>query len=188
MRKYRTGELDALYFDKLPMRCKEMIFEYYYPSFPSHDEESKKTVFGALNYCFDACKSPIEVILAFGFEILVYDRLNKIPYFDLIPQYEITTNGKRYFADLYFDTQIDFDCCYKYENDLKLIIECDGHEFHEKTKEQVAHNNERDLNLKLAGYDVLHFSGSQIYNDPFKCAEEIINYILLKIGRWEKLD
>lgn len=57
------------------------------------------------------------------------------------------------------------------------MIECDGHEFHEKTKEQVIYDNEREYKLKSAGYDVLHFSGSEIYNNPYECAEKTLNYI-----------
>ena len=36
----------------------------------------------------------------------------------------------------------------------------------------------REYDLKMAGYEVLRFSGSQIYNEPFKCAEDTYNYIM----------
>jgi hypothetical protein len=37
--------------------------------------------------------------------------------------------------------------------------------------------------LKVAGYNILRFSGSQIYNHPFECAEETFKYIdVLKKG------
>lgn len=61
-----------------------------------------------------------------------------------------------------------------------VLVECDGHDFHEKTKAQVEYRNKRDLELKKAGYDILHFSGSQIYKDPIKCANEIIDYLIIK--------
>lgn len=67
----------------------------------------------------------------------------------------------------------------------KYIIECDGHEFHEKTKEQAKHDKQRDRFLVSKGYKVLRFSGSEIYNDYRKIKEELfstfnndyINYI-----------
>lgn len=63
----------------------------------------------------------------------------------------------------------------------KLAIECDGHDFHEKTKAQVVKRNQRDMSLKKSGIDVIHFSGSQIYSDPFGCARELIDYIKLNL-------
>ena len=61
---------------------------------------------------------------------------------------------------------------------IKLIVECDGHEFHEKTKDQVEKRNKRDYNLKMQGFDILHFSGSEIYKDPVGCARKCIDYII----------
>jgi hypothetical protein len=29
----------------------------------------------------------------------------------------------------------------------------------------------------MAGYDVLHFSGSEIYNNPVECVAKVINYL-----------
>lgn len=53
----------------------------------------------------------------------------------------------------------------------KYIIECDGHEFHEKTKEQVAYDKKRERFLVNSGYKVLRYSGSEIYGKY----EQIIN-------------
>lgn len=50
------------------------------------------------------------------------------------------------------------------------IIECDGHDFHEKTKEQVRRDKERDRNLQGAGLTVLRYAGSEIVADPVACA------------------
>ena len=74
-----------------------------------------------------------------------------------------------------------FVICCLFTNDYRLVIECDGHEFHKLTKEQVKHDNERDFNLKDCGYDVIHFSGSQIYENPWKCADEVCRYLTQKV-------
>lgn len=56
----------------------------------------------------------------------------------------------------------------------QLVIECDGHDFHERTKEQAASDRSRDRKLTTKGYTVIRFTGSEIYADPFRCAGEAL--------------
>lgn len=56
---------------------------------------------------------------------------------------------------------------------LKLAIECDGHDFHEKTKQQAAHDKRRDRAIAAAGYTMLRFTGSEIYKSVEDCVSEI---------------
>jgi very-short-patch-repair endonuclease len=58
-----------------------------------------------------------------------------------------------------------------------LVIECDGNDFHEKTKEQVKKDKQRDRELTNLGYKILRFSGSEIFNNPTACAEEVYTFI-----------
>lgn len=60
---------------------------------------------------------------------------------------------------------------------VPVVVECDGHEFHEKTKHQAKHDKARDRYLKSQGFHILRFTGSEIYNDPAKCVREVISYI-----------
>lgn len=55
---------------------------------------------------------------------------------------------------------------------VEIIIEVDGHEFHEKTKEQAAHDKKRDRYMTQHGHTVLRFTGSEVWANPFKCAEQ----------------
>jgi Uncharacterized protein conserved in bacteria len=56
-----------------------------------------------------------------------------------------------------------------------LAVECDGHDFHERTKEQAARDRSRDRNLLLNhGLPVMRFTGSELYADPFNCAAEAL--------------
>lgn len=121
-------------------------------------------------------KSPIEQIFITAFDL--YQLFNNKDYIFLISQKEIKINKKKYIVDFLFETD---EFINKYNTTKKIIIECDGYEFHQKTKEQVQNDNEREYNLKMAGYDVLRFSGTQIYNNPIKCAEDTYNYIIKKI-------
>lgn len=59
----------------------------------------------------------------------------------------------------------------------KLIIECDGHDFHEKTKEQAVRDKKRDRTLQ-AKAPVFRFTGSEIWKDPHDCAYQIINHLI----------
>lgn len=79
----------------------------------------------------------------------------------------------------------------------KVIVECDGHDYHERTKEQAAKDKSRDRALKMLGYDVLRFTGSEIWADPIKCATEVEDCLRVRCGygkmsespgRWLRMD
>jgi len=54
-----------------------------------------------------------------------------------------------------------------------VIVECDGHDFHERTREQSEHDKKRDRFLTSEGYRVLRFTGREIWRDPLACAGEV---------------
>lgn len=60
---------------------------------------------------------------------------------------------------------------------VSIVIECDGHDFHEKTKEQASRDKKRDRELQKMGYPVFRFSGSDIWNKPIYCATEVFDYV-----------
>lgn len=132
----------------------------------------------------DTIKSPIEQIFITAFDI--YILLNNKENIYLIEQEEEKYKNKKYYIDFVFkadDYLSNLVLRDKIKNHkYKLAIECDGYEFHQKTKEQVEKDNEREFDLKMLGYDVLRFSGTQIYNNPLKCAEDTYNYIIIRIG------
>lgn len=55
----------------------------------------------------------------------------------------------------------------------RLAVECDGHNFHEKTKEQAARDKSRDRALAAAGITVLRFTGSEIHRQPYRCLRDV---------------
>ena len=57
-----------------------------------------------------------------------------------------------------------------------LVVECDGHDFHERTKAQAATDRARDRALQDLGYTVYRFTGSEIYREPMKCALQILRW------------
>lgn len=59
----------------------------------------------------------------------------------------------------------------------RVIVECDGHEFHDKDKVRAAADKARDRFLVSLGYQVLRFTGSEICQDPFRCWAETRNVL-----------
>jgi hypothetical protein len=58
-------------------------------------------------------------------------------------------------------------------NRRSIAIEVDGHDFHERTKEQAAHDKSRDRALVAAGWQVLRFTGSEVWRDAHRCISEV---------------
>lgn len=78
--------------------------------------------------------------------------------------------------------RVDFLCVYHFLGDAlpqrKVVIECDGQAFHERTHEERSYEKRRDRFLQSKGFKVLRFTGRDILRDPMKCAEEVIAFIL----------
>ena len=165
-------------FMSLPERAQEIWFQYCEESYKKNDYDNLlfPNIYGFDRYTY--CESPIEVILGFAYDLVLFDEGS--PDIFLQPQYEVSIDGSKFRLDFAFIAEdselIDFK-----NNDFKLAIECDGHEFHERTKEQVVRDNEREYLLKMDGFEVLRFSGSQIYNKPFRCARQIYDYISSRV-------
>jgi very-short-patch-repair endonuclease len=55
-----------------------------------------------------------------------------------------------------------------------LAVECDGHDFHERTKQQASRDKSRDRELMEHGVSVVRFTGSEIWRDALGCAEQAL--------------
>lgn len=56
-----------------------------------------------------------------------------------------------------------------------VLVECDGHDFHERTKEQAARDRKKDREIQAEGYVILRYTGSEIFANPFYCAADVIS-------------
>lgn len=54
-----------------------------------------------------------------------------------------------------------------------LVVEIDGYDFHNRDQAQASSDRRRDRDLYRAGYVTFRFTGSDIYNTPFECANEV---------------
>lgn len=61
---------------------------------------------------------------------------------------------------------------------IAIIVETDGHEFHERTREQAARDRKRDRILQRAGYEVFRFTGSELRANARRCAGEVLDAIM----------
>lgn len=59
----------------------------------------------------------------------------------------------------------------------RLAIECDGFDFHDRTKQQAAYDRARDRELILIGITTIRFTGSEIVHSAERCAEEAIRVL-----------
>lgn len=113
------------------------------------DEELKK------------CQSPIEKML---YLLCVWASSSE----PCVSSDSITTQKKigNYKADVYFTIM-----------NRKIVLEADGHEFHEKTKEQARHDKERDRYIQAQGISIYRFTGSEIFSNTLDVYIEIANII-----------
>jgi very-short-patch-repair endonuclease len=101
------------------------------------------------------CESPIELMLGQAL----------LRWLDIEPQFAVCIHGKRY--------RIDFAVIVPGDDSLKIAVECDGHSFHERTKEQAQRDRSRDRALVADGWKVMRFTGREITKDALRCAEEV---------------
>lgn len=128
------------------------------------------------------CESPIEEIFALSFFLTFVPWYFNSPDYkkpyavSFIPRFPIRFSNQvnigQYRVDFLISTR-----------NLKIIVECDGHDFHEKTKEQAARDKQRDRKLTADGYTILRFSGSEIYN---KCSWCIMDVLSVLANHFEK--
>lgn len=57
--------------------------------------------------------------------------------------------------------------------DLKVVVECDGKEFH-SSEEQIEYDRKRDSFLMSKGWKVLRYTGSRIFLEPTEVVKEVI--------------
>jgi len=88
--------------------------------------------------------------------------------FILYPQLKLG----RYRADVF----VVFECCIHDAVTLRrtMVVECDGHDYHERTKKQASADKARDRYMQARGHMVFRFTGADIWHDPIKCAREAL--------------
>lgn len=129
----------------------------------------------------DECKSPIERILGAAL-LFANDGYERIKYL-FAPDTDGWDNVYRSYPEFgtvfypqapvgnYTADFMVVSCCngvYRF-----TAIECDGHDFHERTKEQASRDKRRDRFFQARGIAVMRFTGTDIYRDTRACIDEL---------------
>lgn len=88
----------------------------------------------------------------------------------VIPQCPLTVRGRGYRLDFVFTTVGGVDG----NRERPLAVELDGHDFHERTREQASSDRARDRALLALGTTTIRFTGSDVYRDPKAVLDECI--------------
>ena len=158
-------------FKKLCDRAQELVF----------DAISEDGTFQFMYVCgLDEAliqMTPIEQIFYLANKIyneqMIHNKKHNL-YLDLLPQETIHIKRKNYRVDFlisYYDCD---DATYYLKK--PIIIEVDGKDWH-SSKTQMNYDYKRENELKLAGYDILRFTGSQVFQNPFECVSSLRNYM-----------
>lgn len=116
----------------------------------------------------DSCESPIEEMLT----IALNNHQKEMWFLSTSCNYVVDNQVKIKCGTDNFRVDLLISCVVD-NVEKHYAIECDGHEFHQKNKEQVSKDYRKDRILKMYGIDVLRFSGSDIFNDVDECVREI---------------
>lgn len=122
-----------------------------------------------------SCGSPIEQIMLaaliwarYGYErklVEIWDSADNQPQADVVIATQHHAENHRVDFALFINIVAN--------EQIKIVVECDGHEWHEKTKEQAARDKRRNRDLGIAGWRLLRFTGSEIWRDPRGCAGHV---------------
>jgi len=148
-----------------PSNIQNNILNYY----EKRKKESIKHTDDYFYHCANACESPIEqLMIAEIFAIGMRDGINNGKPFDrFCPQYKVGV----YRIDIALFLELG-------SNSYKLAIECDGHDYHERTEKQARRDKKKDRYLQSQGWLIARFTGSEIYKNPCKCLEKAIDMVI----------
>src|SRR5215469_3608 len=135
---------------------------------------------------FDRCESPIEQIMLFGL-LVTFATYFSETWSETADGFRFLTIGTRELGHVILGLQVDLG---RYRVDFllgaagvagnrRIVIECDGHDFHERTATQAQRDRSRDRWMQTEhGFIVLRFTGREIYGNTARCAGEIFDALL----------
>jgi very-short-patch-repair endonuclease len=137
----------------------------------------------------EKCESPIEQGMILGLAALwMFDRRIRFHGMVVLPietEWQATVYSQRVVGTYRLDFALHVEASQSGRVlSMWIGVECDGHEFHEKTKEQVARDKARDRYLTTQGIRLLRFSGSEIYRDNVGCAQQVMSLAATIYQEW----
>ncbi len=123
--------------------------------------------------------SPPEELLALVLEVLLWEELRS-GRIELKKQERI--QGPEVTAKYY---QPDF-VLHQLKTAAKVIIECDGYNFHRKSSDQFTTEMKRERELQKSGYRLYRFSAEELFEDPWAAGLDVLEIINGKF--WAEFD
>ena len=180
-------------------KAKALIFDAIIYLF---DDDNRTYFIELVNMCdlFDYNMTPVEQIfwVAYCIYLVRLDKYQNINYFNKLnipikyvlfeetkPQYDLFFDGKNFKPDFIIDfsrKNIKGEYIYPELKKLKYVVEIDGFEYHSK-KSQMNYDYQRENLLKLNGYNVIRYTGSQIYREPYNCVHNFISIVFNDINK-----
>ncbi len=126
-----------------------------------------------IHSCINKSESPIEQI--FIVALLVVMDISRIP-LKAYYNYGIEVKAQANFGDYRVDFALN-----SYVSEIKrtVVVELDGHEFHDRTEKQRRYEKERDRYLQSSDdiNAVLHYTGKEITDSPFNIAADVLSHL-----------
>lgn len=134
-------------------------------------------------------ESPIEKMFLMEFNLIKLIKPDKLPpesYFELIPQAQIVKGSHKYRVDFKIDVDLlDRVGMPESPTETIIFIELDGHDFHEKTKQQATNDKIRERALSDKCDALLRYTGSEVYQNPYQIVSDVLKHVADKYS--EKL-
>jgi very-short-patch-repair endonuclease len=64
---------------------------------------------------------------------------------------------------------------------FNVVVEIDGHDFHDRDQQQASSDRKRDRELLSQRFLVVRYTGSDVYNAPLRCVSEVTEMLNKKI-------
>jgi len=69
------------------------------------------------------------------------------------------------------------DIAVSIEGGRRIVVECDGIEFHDRTSQRFIAERQRDREFLIRGWPTMRFTGAEITRNPAACAREVVEYL-----------
>jgi very-short-patch-repair endonuclease len=138
------------------------------------------------------CESPPERAMLYALAIVAWDCVDGVllrldtgatglmathgTYIEIEPQAQIATHRVDFLLTMRLRTGTDTD------RRARLVVECDGHDWHERTPEQARRDRARDRALQARDLAVYRYTGSDVWRDVFAAAHEAVSEVARRFG------
>lgn len=163
-------------------RATDALFDIYHRSVDNYCCRSESPIEELMLAALSLM--PVPLLLVEGDNQLESRIVNVVPAFGDHIDLDRLIKNQREFAVLLQQEQIgefrvDFLIVAKFLSGdvVRVVVECDGHEFHERTKEQAERDRRRDRELQILGYRVLRFTGREIWRDALACSFSVAKFL-----------